>query len=325
MGSLSKPFDEMVQESWECFEEALVAHLRAEPTGCLRIERCDAAGDEVIEPLLITVDWDRALIEAALVGQGAVHDLRTLAALGWLPPESPEDAPFWQVALPSAEIEVFAAMTSGVLRHVFGVTDPAFLVDNMGLSGAADLPGSACVVDTAAAAGGDEVADARRDDGSQGASAEDADQERPTIIGLPDDAEDLLRMVEQALGVYGQDVKRDDDGDFPIRGGAVPIWVRVCEHSPVVRLFSYVVRSVRDTRQARVEVGILNRRTPLLKFTLEDGVIVATAELLAAPFVGPQLLNTLDVMCEQLSDLAADAALRVGGKLWFDEVDTTPS
>ena len=87
----------------------------------------------------------------------------------------------------------------------------------------------------------------------------------------------------------------------------------------MVRLFSFVVRSVRDVRQARIEIGILNRRQDFLKFVLEDGVIMASFDLPAAPFFGPQLTWTIDQVAEQLNDLAGDTAARVGGKLWFDE------
>ena len=120
---------------------------------------------------------------------------------------------------------------------------------------------------------------------------------------------------------------RDSDGDVPINTGVVPLWVHVDNEAPVVRLFSYVVRSVKDLRQARIEVGILNRRTPYLKFTLEEGTIVASYELAAGPFVGPLLLNTIDRVSELLNEIAADSATRVSGKLWFadrEDAGSTP-
>ena len=296
-------FDEVVEASWVLFEERLRERLRALPDGYLEIERA-AAGPEDLP--CMTVDWDEEQLEAELLGLSADHDFEVLEALGWHPPKRPEESPFWSVTMPFDEAEVLAGMVSGTLRYVFGIADPAFLAGVEARTVPQPPSHESC------------------------GPAEDADVDdgpRPTLIGFPDDAADLVRMVEQALEVaYGPDLVRDDDGDYPIGGGAVPIWVRVQESTPMVRVFSYVVRSVRDTRQARIEVGILNRRTPLLKFTLEDGVITATHELLAAPFVGPQLLNALDLITEVLNDLAGDAALRVGGKLWFDGIeDVAPS
>lgn len=63
---------------------------------------------------------------------------------------------------------------------------------------------------------------------------------------------------------------------FPIRAGTVRWRVRVHEDAPMVRILNYMVRAVRDRRQARIEIGILNRRTPLLEFHLDDRVVKAT-------------------------------------------------
>ena len=146
------------------------------------------------------------------------------------------------------------------------------------------------------------------------------EDDSPPVMGFPESYDELVELVSQALAqVYGEDLIRDEDGDFPINTGTVPIWVQVHRERPMVRIFSYVVRSVRDVRQARIEIGILNRRQDYLKFVLADGVIEASFDLPAAPLFGSQLLWMLDQVAEQLNDLASDAAARVNGKLWFDE------
>jgi hypothetical protein len=209
------------------------------------------------------------------------------------------------VRLPSDEVEVLVAMVSGALRYVYAVEHPAFL------------------------AGEERVG--KRLIGSRpprGVEAEDDEEHEPDIVmGFPSGVEELVEMIEQTLRpTYGPDVVRDDDGDFPILTGLVPVWIQARHDAPLVRLFSFVVRSIRDVRQARIEVGILNRRTQLLKFTVEDGTITATYDLPAAPFFGSQLLFTIDRVSELLNDIAADTASRVNGKLWFDDVrDAAPS
>lgn len=152
---------------------------------------------------------------------------------------------------------------------------------------------------------------------------EDGLDDQPDIVmGFPSGVEELVEMIEQTLSkTYGAEVVREDDGDFPIYTGQVPLWVQARDDAPLVRLFSFVVRGIRDARQAQIEVGILNRRTQLLKFTFKDGTITATYDLPAAPFFGSQLMLTIDRMSELLNDIAADCVIRVNGKLWFDGVE----
>ncbi len=146
------------------------------------------------------------------------------------------------------------------------------------------------------------------------------------VMGHPESHDELVELVRRTLvSAYGPTVCCDDDGDFPICSGVVPFWVRVLEDAPVLRIFSFPVRSVRDVRQARIEVGVLNRRTPLLKFYLEDGVITATYDLPAVPFVGSQLLHVLEGVTRWLDDLAEDTALRVGGRLWLGTTEDQAS
>ena len=298
---MSRTFDVAVDAAWGKFEEQLTARVRSEQDGYLEIE--PAEGDDVVP--FVTVDWDADELEAELIGLSADLDFSAVEALGWLPPEDPEEDPFWGVVLPYDELEVLVGMVSSTLRYVFGVADPAFVAGVM--EQAAALP-------------------PRPSDGAEDESDEECDHE--PVIGFPHSSEELVEMVERTLEVsYGTDLIRDSDGDFPIHTGVVPLWVHVDDEAPVVRLFSYVVRSVKDLRQARIEVGILNRRTPYLRFTLEEGTIVASYELAAGPFVGPLLLNTIDRVTELLNEVAADSATRVSGKLWFadrEDAGSTP-
>ena len=120
--------------------------------------------------------------------------------------------------------------------------------------------------------------------------------------------------------MFGAQLERDEDGDFPVFVGLVPLWVRVLDGQPLVRIFSHAVCGVRNLDQAAIEIGILNRRTPLIKFYLSGDAIVAAADLPAAPFVGPQLRHLIENVLELLNDLARDLALRVDGHLILDEV-----
>ena len=307
---MSETFDEVAEASWARFEERVTACVPEigpvdHTIGLARPGEYDA-------PLASVQGWDDH-VRVELVGLSGAHDLAAVKALGWQPPEEPEDSPFWAVTLPVAESAVLAGMLSGVLRRVFGITDPAFLSD--------DLPSSTERSERAAGRQGhvgdpEPAVDMER--------AEVLDDE--LVMGHPESHDELVELVRRTLvSAYGPTVCRDDDGDFPICSGVVPFWVRVLDDAPVLRIFSFPVRSVRDVRQARIEVGVLNRRTPLLKFYLEDGVITATYDLPAVPFVGSQLLHVLEGVTRWLDDLAEDTALRVGGRLWVSTTEDQAS
>lgn len=296
---MSRRFDEAVEASWTRFEHKLAKRIRKLHDGVIEVG--PAEPDEGRLP--VTIERDGELFVAELVALSADDGFEEAAALGWLPPQEPEESPCWGVTVPFDEVELLVGMVSGALRFVYGVADPAFL--------AREAPRARKPIPPKPP---------RDADG-------DADDDPPLVMGFPRNPEELVELVEQTLATTcGPDVVRDDDGDFPIMAGAVPLWVQVQADAPLLRLFSFVVRSVRDVRQARIEIGILNLRTPLLKFTFEHGTITATYDLPAAPFFGTQLTLAIDRMSELLNEIAEDCATRVGGKLWLDGVeDATPS
>ena len=290
---MSDLFDEVVEASWTRFEESLTGRIRRLRSRTLEIQPAEKVEGQLP---LVTIERDGQRLVAELVAMGSDDGFEAAAALGWAPPEAPEETPCWGASIPSDEVELLVGMVSGALRYVYGVADPAFL--------AGEKPRARKPIPP-----------------RPGRHTEPG-----VVLAFPSSSEELASLIEQALDPqYGPDVVRDDDGDFPISAGAVPLWVQVHPDAPIVRLFSIVVGSVRDARQARTEVGILNRRTPLLKFTFDHATITAIYDLPAAPFVGGQLTATIDRVTELLNELAADTADRVCGKLWFEGVAEAPS
>jgi hypothetical protein len=300
-------FDDEIQASWEQFEAQVGRALReiGDDSFCIELE--GGTDESGAFPYVQFIGYDD-MVRAEVAGNGVLdpaHQMDgdqqdALVAIGWQQPCDVE-SPNWWVDVTREQVEVILTMVTAAFRKVFGVVHPKFLVSERLSS-----------------------SDAAEDDGSDGStctgSAPDADEDAEPVIGLPHDHDELVKLVCRALAtVYGADLVRDGDGDFPISTGTVPIWVRAHREKPIVRIFSYVARSVRDVRQTRVEIGILNRRQDFLKFVLSDGIVTASFDLPAAPFVGPQLLWTIEQVAKQLDDLAADTAARVGGKLWFDE------
>ncbi|HYO39586.1 MAG TPA: hypothetical protein VER39_08015 [Nocardioidaceae bacterium] len=310
---MSTRFDDEVKASWARFEarvDEALAHIgegsfsidlegETDETGAFpyvqfmgyddRI-RVEAAGNDVLDPAhRMQVDQENALV-----------------AVGWQRPAGGE-SPNWWFDVARDEVDLVLPMVTATFRQVFGVLHPRVLVSERLLP--SDGGGDDDVEDQAHSS--------RALGGGVGAEA---------LTGYPQGHDELVDLVSRTLEqLYGDDLVRDEDGDFAISTGTVPVWVRVRHDKPLVRIFSFVVSSVRDVRQARIEVGILNRRQDFLKFVLGDGLITATCDLPAAPFVGQQLLWMIDQVAEQLDDLAVDAAQRVGGKLWFDELGQSAS
>ena len=140
-------------------------------------------------------------------------------------------------------------------------------------------------------------------------------------ISTPTCVDELQSLVDQTLSAHLEvEVQHDDDGDVAITNGIVPVWVQVSPTAPQVRVFSIVASSVERTRQARIEMDVLNRRTTDISFYLEQDHVIAEAYVNAHPFVPQHLSQLVDHVLTTLDDLAPDLALRVGGRMFFEGV-----
>lgn len=208
------------------------------------------------------------------------------------------ESPNWWFEVRRSQAAVVPTMVTATFRQVFGILHPDFLASEQLTPATESEP---------------VATEAVTDDGCDG----------DAVIAYPDCRDHLVRMVQSALSCDREEpAVRDNDGDFPICGGEVPIWIRIAKHEPMVQMFSYLVSSVRNVRQARIEVALLNQRQDYFKFVLTDRMIVASVDLPAAPFVGPLFRYTLDLMVARLDEIANDTAVRVSGRLWFDAAAT---
>ncbi|KQT94145.1 hypothetical protein ASG49_04335 [Marmoricola sp. Leaf446] len=300
---MSPSFDDVVERSWQQFERDLGARL-AHLEGELAVV-CPAGLDQDTGPRVVLSrlgelvmaevrEPERSRSETSgsatsgpegwgPAGRVPADVERGLVSLGWEAPDHLAHPAWWCGALVD-DLSALCTVLADTLRMAFGVVHPDFLVE------AGSGPGDAGW-----------LAEVAREAGSRG---------------------ELLELVAQALAPsYGPEVRRDDEGDFPVFTGVVPIWIRVLEDRPTLRFFSHVVCEVSDTRRARLEVEILNRRTPMLKFQLADDLVLASYELPADPFVAHQVLGVLESLSDSLNELAVDLADRVGGSLFFDALE----
>jgi hypothetical protein len=288
-------FDEAVQTAWGRFETRLsqsledlgdgsmVIEVEAETSGSGSAPYVQFAGDD---------EWVRGEVSSnKFLDRGCRLDAvqkRTLRALGWQRPD--EEHPNWWVDVERDQLELLRTMTVDALRQALGVVHPKFL-----------------------AWGGDPDVD--------DAGEEDAFEHE---LGFPESPQELRDLVDATiarhLGMDLGELEKDDDGDIPIVSGKVPLWIRVLDECPTVRIFSHVVVNVMSSRQARIECDILNRRHRQLKFAVEDRRIEATIDLPQSPFVAQHVRDMVDYAGGTLNDVVDDLVLRTNGRRFLDAV-----
>jgi hypothetical protein len=286
-------FDEAVQTAWGMFEERLDQRLAELGDGPLVIGvEAETAGSGTTPYVQFVGSGDRVRGEVSsnrfLDGACKLDRVqkRTLEALGWRRPD--DDHPNWWVEVERGELEVLRTMAVDALRSALGVVHPRFLR-------------------------WDDVDAVDADDAADGELLEHE-------LGFPSTSEELQALTDATVKEYlelDHEVCHDKDGDIPIAGAKVPVWIRVREDSALVQVFSHVVVNVLNNRQARIEVDILNRAHRQLKFTVEGRTVVATIDLPGSPYVAQHLRDAIDLARETLVVLADDLALRTGGRLFF--------
>lgn len=295
-GSASgKRFDEEVEASWQQFETALVQRLAGLGHESMVLDIGGRGSDEV-EPYVQFIGSGAAGLRAEVSSNhylGDSHRLgrrqhQALRALGWGAPGRREDNRNWHIDFDLDLVELAASTAVTTLRRVFGVISPAF------------LPGS-------------------RDDEVQAEPPAVDDEAEPFEIGFPTSPDDLQAMVAQVLRERGQDdgLEPDGDGDICVMTGAERgpshLWVRASASRPALEFWGVVLAEVTDRRQALLEVNVLNRRTPFMRFSLRGEAVFYSSDLGAEPLVAAQFNGRVDYIVQTLTEVAADLAETVNG------------
>lgn len=233
---------------------------------------------------------------------------RFLLDNGW---ECHDDKAF-ALRLRGAESGEAAAQAMHALRQVFGVVHPAFLELN---AGAERLMGPLR----------DLVEDDDQDDEDEEACSCPAgahdlepwgEDEEPLALVCETPLE-LLDAARRALvASLGYLPCLDDDGDIPVPGDRAMLWVQATADEPRLELFAPMVDGVRRRGAATIEVGLLNRDQPHLKFRQVDDRIMVRAVVPALPFCPAHLRLVVDRMQTVLRESSGDLAIRCGGEPW---------
>ena len=144
---------------------------------------------------------------------------------------------------------------------------------------------------------------------------DEAEGHRSGVAYATESREELIPVVGEVLAdLIDDEPEVDDDGDFVIRHMDQVVWVRVLRHQPGVEILARVAHGVRSREQAAVEVGILNRDTGWVVWTLRDRDIWQQALIPAQPFAPLHLKGMLNVFLHAMAANRDDLALRTGAE-----------
>lgn len=105
----------------------------------------------------------------------------------------------------------------------------------------------------------------------------------------------------------------DDDGDFWLDRAPIPAYVRVWRDRPLVTVFGCAVADLEQPDRAEQEVALLNRKNPLVRFSVRGDQVWAEATVPASPFVPRHLVCELNQLATMVAEEAPDLAVRLAG------------
>jgi hypothetical protein len=301
MSDAAVNLDSLVEQAWREFREAFADALEALDPGDFLQVGVDAGDDpEVVSPYVQALhDGGAIVLEVSsnnflstsqkLSRKGQSH----LRRLGLTTPT--REAPNYWATYPLSHVDQAASVAVSAFRNAFGVVHPVFLVsDDVVWQTDSRLPTA-------------EVVSAP-----------------PTAI-YPASHEHLDLLIDQALTpMLGHAPHRDDDGDVPLRVGTAVVFVRNQWPMPSVQLFAEMVVEIDSPDAAVHELAALNHDIDGVKFALHRDRVVASVELLAAPFAAEHLQALVAHLCDVVSRHDAALARRVGGRTFLGTSESLP-
>lgn len=260
--------------------------------GVLDELQAEMPGNVLIHPLY-RLDWDQCT---------------ALRQMGWFG-NDPSGEIDWIRAFVDEESEEVARQAVLILRDYFGIAHPQLLTfresgfiddldEQLGLCATADVP-----IDKPTLATFEKIKDP-------------ADAGTPAQAFVASDHAELVSLVAETLGHFLDDKPETDaDGDFVLHHMDQVVWVRVLHHQPGVEILARVANGVRSPRGAAVEIGILNRDSDWVTWSLRDRDIWQSILIPALPFSPAHLDALLKVFLRAMAATRDDLALRTGARV----------
>ena len=277
-------FDEALEASWGRFEADLLRRLTSLGDGYLVIStgpRQDDGASPYVQFAGSPGELRGEVSSNRYLGSGSKltrADHQALRALGWAAPGRGVATSNWRIDVDLDMARLLTGMAVATLRQVLGVISPDFLLD---------------------------------DDHQSEVQAEEAER---FVIGNAESPEQLMEMVGQILVERGQDsAEPDGDGDLLVEGPRGFCWVQARRDLPAVTFWGTVLSDVTNLQQALLEINVLNRRVPLVRFSLRGDAILFHSDLGAVPLVGDQFNARVDFLFARIPEIALDLDETVNG------------
>lgn len=256
---------------------------------------------------------DSATLQAEISGNAHLTEgwqmtndqLTFLRDLGWVGHD--DEAPNWFMEVPLGDHHHLVAMVVVILRDCFGISSPQLMtyrafgptLDSgvtLSLEPTGNIPTEE---DERLPALDAHIAECLSDGSS-----------------IPVTDHDVLHLVvhRTLCAILGTDIVVDDDGDFEIPGMGQPTWVVVRKDRPTVQILTNLVLGIHSRRATAVEIGILNRDNPVLRWTLHDRTVVLSGSIHGEPFT-PRHLDQLIGEFVGALGTRHDLGLRTGGRV----------
>ncbi|MBL0147768.1 MAG: hypothetical protein IPP87_03180 [Ideonella sp.] len=130
-------------------------------------------------------------------------------------------------------------------------------------------------------------------------------------------AQELLAAIREVTG-FG-DLEFDNDGDICLPQGSQVVFVRRLGATPFMRIWSPLVRGVRETPELLGQLNSLNASAGLVRFSAYDGVVFAEADVAAEPIVAKHVDIALRRFCAATDGVDAMLQREFGGGTAFEE------
>ena len=131
-------------------------------------------------------------------------------------------------------------------------------------------------------------------------------------------APELLVAIREITG-FG-DLEFDNDGDICLPRGSQVVFVRRLGATPLVRIWSPLVRGVDETPELLWQLNSLNASAGLVRFSVHDGVIFAEADVAAEPIVAKHVDLALRRFCGATDGVDVMLQREFGGRTAFIEL-----
>lgn len=244
--------------------------------------------------------------DARLLQQYRLDDegIAYFQSLGWSGNDDAEKN--WYMEAPVTEAHEIAFAAVWALRTSFGIAHPQVLTQIARGPAAAEAPMLGLCATT----------DVPRDDPRPPASPAGRPDSGGLLAIQPEGRDDLLRVVAGVLREkYETEPTVDADGDFVLHHLGQVVWVRVRTDQPAVEIMARVAHDVRSRRATAVEIGLLNRDSAWVKWTMHDRTVWQSIMLPGSPFAPRHLDGMLEVFCKGMTATRDDVAYRLGAKV----------